>query len=62
VSRVAWRVPAWEAFPELNRVVVVRLLGLLVERITAGEHPRVSRDGGEGGERASRAGTGADRR
>lgn len=29
----------WEAFPELNRVVVLRLLGVLVERITAGGGP-----------------------
>jgi hypothetical protein len=29
----------WEAFPELNRVVVLRLLGVLVERMTAGGGP-----------------------
>jgi hypothetical protein len=38
-------VPAWEAFPEVNRVVVSRLLGLLVERMV-----RETGDG-NGGER-----------
>lgn len=48
-------------FAELNRVVVVRLLGVLVERITVGEQPGTSR-GVKGDERASRAGAGAGRR
>src|SRR5487761_450927 len=45
--------PVWEEFPEVNRVVAVRLLGLLVERMarTAG--------GGNGGERGERCGEAA---
>lgn len=39
--------PSWESFPEVNRVVVQRLLGLLVERMAAATPPR-SRDGGAG--------------
>src|SRR5690242_21676676 len=30
---VAATVPAWEAFPEVNRVLVSRLLALLIERM-----------------------------
>jgi hypothetical protein len=37
--------PAWEAFPEVNRVLVSRLLALLVERMTR------AAGGGDGGER-----------
>ena len=37
--------PAWEAFPEVNRVLAGRLLALLVERMV-----RVT-GGGSGGER-----------
>jgi hypothetical protein len=39
--------PVWEAFPEVNRVAVSRLLGLLVERMV--QAAVVS--GGNGGER-----------
>jgi hypothetical protein len=42
-------VPAWEAFPEVNRVLAGRLLGLLVERMV-----RAAADGGDGGERGER--------
>jgi hypothetical protein len=39
--------PAWEAFPEVNRVLVSRLLAVLVERMV-----RVAAvSGGNGGER-----------
>ena len=41
-------VPPWDAFPEVNRAVVGRLLGQLVERMI---RPAVSgRGGGERGE------------
>ena len=44
---VAATVPAWEAFPEVNRVLVGRLLAVLVERMV-----RVAVvSGGNGGER-----------
>jgi hypothetical protein len=46
-------VPPWEAFPEVNRVLVQRLLGLLVERMAA---PAVPVSGGCEGERDERAG------
>ena len=39
--------PAWEAFPEVNRMLAGRLLGLLVERMV--QAAVVS--GGNGGER-----------
>jgi len=39
--------PVWEAFPEVNRLAVSRLLGLLVERMV--QAAVVS--GGNGGER-----------
>ena len=45
--------PAWESFPEVNRVLAGRLLGLLVERIV-----RVA-SGGNGGERGERHGEAA---
>jgi len=46
-------VPGWEAFPEVNRALVVCLLGLLVERMTV---PVALVGGGGGGERDERAG------
>ena len=45
-------VPPWEAFPEMNRVLVGRLLGLLVERMMAPAEPASGRGGGEPDERA----------
>jgi hypothetical protein len=45
--------PGWEAFPEVNRALVVCLLGLLVERMMA---PVAQADGRGGGERDDRAG------
>jgi hypothetical protein len=45
-------VPAWESFPEVNRVLVGRLLALLVERV-------VRAGGGSGGERGERHGEAA---
>jgi hypothetical protein len=44
-------VPAWEAFPEVNRVLAGRLLGLLVERVVC-----AAVCGGDGGERGERCG------
>ena len=44
--------PAWEAFPEVSRLAVSRLLGLLVERM-------VRATGGNGGERGERCGEAA---
>jgi hypothetical protein len=44
--------PVWEAFPEVNRLAVSRLLGLLVERMV--QAAAVS--GGNGGERGGRHG------
>ena len=44
--------PAWEAFPEVNRVLAGRLLALLVERM-------VRAAGGSGGERGERHGEAA---
>jgi hypothetical protein len=46
-------VPPWEAFPEVNRVLVQRLLGLLVERMTT---PAAVASGRAGGERDEYAG------
>ena len=43
-------VPGWEAFPEVNRALVVCLLGLLAERMMA------SAAGPGGGERDERTG------
>ena len=48
--------PAWEAFPEVNRVLAGRLLGLLVERMV---RAAVSGNGGERGERRGEAALGA---
>ena len=45
--------PAWEAFPEVNRVLAGRLLGLLVERMVR------AAGGGSGGERGERDGEAA---
>ena len=42
--------PVWEAFPEVNRVLAGRLLGLLVERMMRA----AAADGGNGGERGER--------
>jgi hypothetical protein len=50
---VLMTVPAWEAFPEVNRVLAGRLLGLLVERMVC------AADGGNGGERGERRGQAA---
>ena len=44
--------PVWEGFPEVNRVLAGRLLGLLVERM-------VRATGGSGGERGERHGEAA---
>ena len=46
-------VPGWEAFPEVNRALVVCLLGLLAERMMT---PAAVAGGGGGGERDDRAG------
>ena len=49
--------PVWEAFPEVNRVLVGRLLGLLVERMV---HAMASGgNGGEHGEQCGQAALGA---
>jgi hypothetical protein len=45
--------PAWEAFPEVNRVLAGCLLGLLVERMVR------AAGGGSGGERGERRGEAA---
>jgi hypothetical protein len=45
-------VPPWEAFPQVNRVLVERLLSLLVERMMAPADPASGRGGGERDERA----------
>jgi hypothetical protein len=45
-------VPVWEAFPEVNRVLAGRLLGLLVERM-------VRAAGGSGGEHGEHHGEAA---
>ena len=44
--------PTWESFPEVNRVLAGRLLGLLVERM-------VRAAGGSGGERGEHHGEAA---
>ena len=46
-------VPAWQSFPEVNRVLAGRLLGLLVERMVR------AASGGNGGERGERRGEAA---
>ena len=45
--------PAWESFPEVNRVLAGRLLALLVERMVR------AAGGGSGGERGERHGEAA---
>lgn len=45
-------VPPWEAFPQMNRALVGRLLSLLVERMMAPADPASGRAGGERDERA----------
>jgi hypothetical protein len=45
--------PAWEAFPEINRVLAGRLLALLVERMVR------AKGGGSGGERGEHHGEAA---
>jgi hypothetical protein len=56
---LSWQVvattPAWEAFPEVNRVLAGRLLGLLVERMVRA----AGGSGGECGERQDEAARGA---
>ncbi len=49
--------PAWEGFPEVNRLAVSRLLGLLVERMV--QAAVSGGNGGERGERRSEAASGA---
>ena len=50
--------PAWEAFPEVNRVLAGRLLALLVERMV---RAAAGGNGGERGERCGEAALGAGR-
>ena len=50
--------PVWEAFPEVNRLAVSRLLGLLVERMVQAAVVSGG-NGGERGERRSEAASGA---
>ncbi len=50
--------PVWEAFPEVNRLAVSRLLGLLVERMVQAAVVSGG-NGGERGERRSEAALGA---
>jgi hypothetical protein len=45
-------VPPWEAFPEMNRVLVERLLSLLVEQMMTPVDLAGGRGGGEPDERA----------
>ena len=45
-GQVAATVPAWEAFPEVNRVLAGHLLAVLVERMV-----QAMAGGGSGGER-----------
>ena len=51
--QVVATVPAWEAFPEINRVLAGRVLALLVERMVR------AAGGGSGGERGERHGEAA---
>ena len=46
--------PAWEAFPEVNRMLAGRVLALLVERMV-----QAMAGGGSGGERGERHGEAA---
>jgi hypothetical protein len=48
-------VPRWEAFPEVNRALVARLLGLLAERMMTPVALAGGRGGGERDERAGQA-------
>jgi hypothetical protein len=48
--------PAWESFPEVNRVLAGRLLALLVERMV---HAAAGGSGGERGEHRGEAALGA---
>ena len=48
-------VPGWEAFPEVNRALVVCLLGVLAGRMMAAADPAGGRGGGERDERAGQA-------
>ena len=45
--------PAWESFPDVNRVLTGRLLALLIERIVR------AASGGDGGERGEHCGQAA---
>jgi len=56
LSRQVVAVPGWEAFPEVNRMLAGRLLGLLVERMVRAAS---GGSGGERGERRSEAARGA---
>ena len=47
--------PVWEAFPEVNRVLAGRLLGLLIERMVCA----TDASGGERGEHDGEAALGA---
>jgi hypothetical protein len=51
-------VPAWQAFPEVRRVLVARLLSLLVERMVRSTYVP---GGGAGGERDDEAAVGSGR-
>ena len=52
--RVAVTVPAWEAFPEVNRVVAGRLLALLVERMVRAASGGIEGERGEHRDDAAR--------
>jgi len=53
--QVLGAVPAWEAFPEVNRVLAGCLMGLLAERMVRA----AVTGGGDGGERGERCGQAA---
>jgi hypothetical protein len=53
LSRQVAAVPAWEAFPEINRVLAGRVLALMIERMVR------AAGGGSGGERSERHGEAA---
>jgi hypothetical protein len=53
--------PTWEAFPELNRLMIQRLLVVLIERMRAPLASPTSQDGGEDDEHAGRVAVGAGR-
>jgi hypothetical protein len=55
LAAVPGAVPRWEAFPEVNRVLVACLLGLLVERMMAPAGGPGGRGGGERDERVGQA-------